>query len=1150
MRLKLSKVVVAILLLAGSVVYGRPQQIDVSTARVQSKAEVKDAGGPETLSRKPASKELPRIIEDNSRVPVFNTAPGEKNLPDIKLSMRTVATQLLNVSDPNGASKSMADSQKDSSETKKLVTVAKIEKSADGVEKFKIEDKDLLIKEINSEITSLESIGVSFGRPTNSKFGYFETSHPGQAMALTDEELEREMSSRRDGSLYKKQPTTSGGISTWILLNPPTTTPTPTQKESKVHEMTNKFTTKPTASIQRVEIKQKVDQKPTAVVEKVIPNPHSTVKVTTSSQVKPVVKNTPKPILLRHTLAPQTVQTNPTTPKTVAETPVATVEANNSPVTERTSMTTTKKIVETQKPMTQRAPVLLTTTQKPIEKIVKPNTNRGKFSARTTTTTVKPLPTKQEIVTTPKVERVTFKPIQMIPTPKDESKSEESPLQTKPKKSIPTGTPKIGAVLQTKTTTPQPRETTTIVKTDFTGSDLLEVPMQIKPSMTKVNNVLKVQLKKPVEESIRVSANSTKSDAAAVKIEKPVAEEAIDHSSELGISQAVKNSQFEVKFDFNPELTKIAFETSTKEPEVLTTTTTKKPRRNSQKRRKNKNKNRKRKQPATTTESNEIPVISESNVTEIAAQESKVEPETKESTPVIKTNNKKKEVQKPIGTQIYNFLSREIMPSFGVVSLVGLGLGLASYFLYPFGGGIARRNYEVEPNYKYNLGEYGGNYGQSEEEVFSKVIQGMTNHEDKYGVGFKDYDLQNNYHRYQKLGSPIITDARLSKKTDQRYSPSTLASAPTYDKPFENSYELEYRNTEFKYPEVSTTSNYFERQKQSAYMVSNEGDVDRQFVVGNVPKEYGYDETPIVGKKTQTYADGGEIIQTQFEQDQNHKLQKLPADVPVLPTYGQPETLSLKSSVNYDSIEITPTAVAVEHGPRALKVKRSIDEKLFRFYPTRYRRESVIQVIPHSGSQEVEEKEEDLSNEIFGILDSMIPDKDENRKVKDKKVSNAIDNEEKINKKRDEANTQLHEITTAKIEFELKDTAKIMVSTVKPMEASPTTTTQFEKLEITSLTSAAPTEDPTTSPQSKDISTDDTIQTEGQELEETTAESNDSTTTTEKTEKEAEQGFNLFNFVKKVAEIKFRLGLTILKHASEGFARYLGGVQKRINGEE
>lgn len=85
---------------------------------------------------------------------------------------------------------------------------------------------------------------------------------------------------------------------------------------------------------------------------------------------------------------------------------------------------------------------------------------------------------------------------------------------------------------------------------------------------------------------------------------------------------------------------------------------------------------------------------------------------------------------KPMSTKIYNYLSREIMPTVGV-GLIGLVVtaGLAGYLLGPLGA--IRRSYEVADRkddlYYYNNEEYAGPGadGQSEEEVFGKVIAGM-----------------------------------------------------------------------------------------------------------------------------------------------------------------------------------------------------------------------------------------------------------------------------------------------------------------------------------------------------------------------------------------------------------------------------------------
>lgn len=90
-----------------------------------------------------------------------------------------------------------------------------------------------------------------------------------------------------------------------------------------------------------------------------------------------------------------------------------------------------------------------------------------------------------------------------------------------------------------------------------------------------------------------------------------------------------------------------------------------------------------------------------------------------------------------MSTKIYNYLSREIMPTVGV-GLIGLVVtaGLAGYLLGPLGA--IRRSYEAADRkddlYYYNNEEYAGPGadGQSEEEVFGKVIAGMPVHTNNY----------------------------------------------------------------------------------------------------------------------------------------------------------------------------------------------------------------------------------------------------------------------------------------------------------------------------------------------------------------------------------------------------------------------------------
>lgn len=114
--------------------------------------------------------------------------------------------------------------------------------------------------------------------------------------------------------------------------------------------------------------------------------------------------------------------------------------------------------------------------------------------------------------------------------------------------------------------------------------------------------------------------------------------------------------------------------------------------------------------------------------------------------------------EKPISTKIYNYLSREVMPTVGV-GLMGLVVtaGLASYFFGPLTA--LRRSYDdaldrqdnVDSIYQVNSEEYatnGAEGGQNEEEIFGKFIAGMpASNVPKY-VRYYKPDQQTPYHAY------------------------------------------------------------------------------------------------------------------------------------------------------------------------------------------------------------------------------------------------------------------------------------------------------------------------------------------------------------------------------------------------------------------
>ncbi|GLV35791.1 hypothetical protein CBL_01057 [Carabus blaptoides fortunei] len=172
--------------------------------------------------------------------------------------------------------------------------------------------------------------------------------------------------------------------------------------------------------------------------------------------------------------------------------------------------------------------------------------------------------------------------------------------------------------------------------------------------------------------------------------------------------------------------------------------------------------------------------------------------------------------EKPFGTQIYNYLSREVMPTVGV-GLVGLVVtaGLASYFLYPFGG--LRRAYDNAVDRKdYHYDEYAAG-GIKEEELIGKVIAGMP----------------------EQTVYPHSYRSSLARKEANRNNYRT--SDP---------YFSHYPHRDFQTVSVGSKLGYgrdvvVEHQKESGYTVDDGEMKSPLFVVGNVPKDFEQPVTPI-----------------------------------------------------------------------------------------------------------------------------------------------------------------------------------------------------------------------------------------------------------------------------------------------------------------
>lgn len=110
---------------------------------------------------------------------------------------------------------------------------------------------------------------------------------------------------------------------------------------------------------------------------------------------------------------------------------------------------------------------------------------------------------------------------------------------------------------------------------------------------------------------------------------------------------------------------------------------------------------------------------------------------------------------RPLSTRIYNYLAREVMPNVGV-GLVGLVLtaGLAGLLLYPFGGVVTRRNYDkVAPtpdSHTYYYDSYSPHAGEISNVNIEDNKYAMTsNQPNSYVAPVYEGQKYNNHYRYE-----------------------------------------------------------------------------------------------------------------------------------------------------------------------------------------------------------------------------------------------------------------------------------------------------------------------------------------------------------------------------------------------------------------
>ncbi|XP_023949888.2 uncharacterized protein LOC112054352 [Bicyclus anynana] len=659
------------------------------------------------------------------------------------------------------------------------------------------------------------------------------------------------------------------------------------------------------------------------------------------------------------------------------------------------------------------------------------------------------------------------------------------------------------------------------------------------------------------------------------------------------------------------------------------------------------NKNKLKASTSTTTTTTYLPIISESAMLPIEPKEQEIElevstpatttkkpkrsstkkktktkkrkttkPKTEASTAAstdVKTANKTKgtKVSKkptsstgPFTTQIYNYFSREVMPSVGVgvIGLAGL-VGLASYFLYPFATPV-RRTIDVDKKddiYRHNAEEYGseGN-GQPEEEMLGTVLAGMPIHSKQK---LNPYVAQTAYvNRYptkkdQDLRYRHVTPSYPNHSVHYPQQKTGIAHGAVYPEPYNNynRYQYETRHAyavaEKKNDKAQTYSPYSVAAVEPIYTAPHAGspeissygsDMSSSVVYGVKPSEeadfkpvYPYD-TQLYGETTSstiTYPPTSLYLGSNDETDETDNVNYAED--------GNEDTDAdnkfVVGNVPKELAESVTPAVVPEHGPRNIDRKRR---------DTR-RKRSVVGSIEEilKATRENKGNEIFISNEIDDGLEvpAKTPSPIESMEVKHVVTSSpekkdvftvyavSVDPSKEF--------SQTEEINTIKNDV-IESVSTIPVDEKKNTEMDlsnevDATTKNFKVYEIFTSKPEVVTEKSTMIVENSNTKADFTTQTKNMNTETTTEIRSETTSTlppspppvsvytsrrpyrptynglTYRPEvitypPQSYSGGGFFDFIKRVVDFKYRLGMSILQNTSESLNRYLRSMEESV----
>jgi hypothetical protein len=462
-----------------------------------------------------------------------------------------------------------------------------------------------------------------------------------------------------------------------------------------------------------------------------------------------------------------------------------------------------------------------------------------------------------------------------------------------------------------------------------------------------------------------------------------------------------------------------------------------------------------------------------------------------------------KKPEKPITTQIYNYLAREVMPTVGV-GLVGLVVtaGLATYFL---GGPLTalRRSYDIasrRDDVAYDRSDDFGNM-QDEGEMFGKVIAGMP----------ENSAYRNNIRNsYRVKGAPQYTPGAYPA-AQQQYT--HVSKYGLQAQPVQPAHR--YRAADPYYNSYSANNQLLQQQNQyqqyqQQQMQGKSNDYSPQTIQAETGHKFNIDAVDMTTSEpsSSSYSmDYDEIAQSYFPQpDQSEQQMTVEkqnieeVDSKPQPQYVQPSDRSEKVTIVNAQSVVVPSNHKVENDesnalptPEALRMTSTDDEY----------QNSIANAIL---SQTQKQKQ-------FVVGTSIIAENFE-----DNAASSVPEHGPRRRRKREVKKPAAKSLENNEIDED------VHVSDNKNKR-------QTEE-ETQETTTAAAAESST-----HEISTGDL-----DENNETTTPLSESTTPLS----DINGGNNVFQLFRRIIELKLRLGLNFLQNATLAFQEYLKGVEERV----